>query len=123
MISSFNSALFLSIVAFFPEQVYAPDNQRPNDEKCQSRVKSIAHFYLQKEDSVVEAKKHTPSGESYPKRPGGASGVLLPGLSPNHPPTDDKQWVKADDEGEGKRHRLRGLIGCPGCLDFLFQLR
>ena len=43
----------LSTAAFFPEQIYAPGNQRPNDEKCQSRVKSIAHFYLQKEDSVV----------------------------------------------------------------------
>lgn len=123
MISSFNSALFLSTAAFFPEQIYAPGNQRPNDEKCQSRVKSIAHFYLQKEDSVVKGKKHTPSGKSYPKCSGGASGVFLPGLFPDYPPTDDKQWDKADDEGEGKLHRLHVLIGRPGSLDFLFQLR
>ena len=62
----------LSTTAFFPEQIYAPGNQRPNDEKCQSRVKSISHFYLQKDDSVVKGKKHAHSGESYPKRPGTA---------------------------------------------------
>ena len=116
-------AFSVSTVALFPEQIYAPGNQRPNDEECQRRVKSIAHFYLQKEDSVVEAKKHTPSGESYHKCSGGAFGVLLPGLSPDNSPADGKRWNKAYEDSNSKRHRLRGLIGCPGCLDFLFQLR
>ena len=68
------SLISLSTVALFPEQEYAPGNQRPNDEKCQGRVKRIANFYLQKEDSVVKGKKHTPSGKSYPKCSGGAVG-------------------------------------------------
>ena len=123
MISSFNSALFLSTAAFFPEQIYAPGNQRPNDEKCQCRVKSIAHFYLQKEDSVVKGKKHTPSGKSYPKCSGGAFGVFLPGLFPDYSPTNGRRRNKAYEDSNSQRHRLHVLIGRPGSLDFLFQLR
>ena len=61
------------------------------------------------------------SGESYTKRPGSASGVLLPGLSPDYSPADGKRWNKSDEESDSKCHRFPGLIGSPGSQDFLFQ--